>query len=114
MSDNNTDREALKKIIYTYETIDFRESRNFTTRDCYGVVDAILAAGFRRQPEAVTDESEWEYGCMSSAHRRAGVALAFDTFEPHDRTCPSPAPARRRKAGPWELIAAYQTGAHEA
>jgi hypothetical protein len=45
----NDEREALKTIIYTYETIDFAESQNFTTRDCYGVVDAILAAGFRRQ-----------------------------------------------------------------
>jgi hypothetical protein len=43
------EREALKTIIYTYETIDFAESQNFTTRDCYGVVDAILAAGYRRQ-----------------------------------------------------------------
>ena len=44
------EREALKNLIYTYETIDFAESRNFTTRDAYGVVDAILAAGFRRGP----------------------------------------------------------------
>lgn len=55
------EREALFGLIYRYETIDFAESQNFTTRDCRGVVETILAAGFRRRGPVTEDDYEVGY-----------------------------------------------------
>ncbi len=113
------DREAAFKIIYGYETIDFRESQNFTTRDCYGVVDALLAAGFRR-PSPPTEE-QWEYGIeyipgyrqfdgRSREHHEAQVR-AIHQGSPHARAARV---IRRRPAGESEPVEAAAPAGGEA
>lgn len=100
------EREALFRLIYGYETIDFRESQNFTTRDCYGVVDAILAAGFRRSREATTEptpEPEWEY---TTAARDGGPSES--RYRSWGSVDPRHAKFRRRKAGPWIPVEAVE------
>lgn len=42
------DREALQRLIYTFETTDLGDNLAITTRDSYALVDAIFSAGFRR------------------------------------------------------------------
>ena len=50
------ERDALQRLIYTFETRDLGDNLAITTRDSYTLADAILAAGYRKQPEP-----EWEY-----------------------------------------------------
>lgn len=54
---------------------------------------------------AAPAEVDWEYGCRSSSHSgfMRSVATWDDepTWRAHLAECPSPAPVRRRAAGPW-------------
>ena len=62
------EREALQRLIYTFETTDLGDNLAITTRDSYALVDAILAAGYRKHPEPET----W------TEYRSAVVYLAAD------------------------------------
>jgi hypothetical protein len=63
----------------------------------------------RAEWEAEQAETEWEYGCKSSAHvmarrdRLAIVLLDQHEAEEHGHDCPSPSIVRRRRAGQWEF-----------
>lgn len=100
------EREVLFRLIYGYETIDFAESQNFTTRDCYGVVDRILEAGFRMDDPLL--DQEWEYAIANYGDLddiisepsvdRSTMGWARGALMPEYGDLI----VRRKVAGPWE------------
>jgi len=58
---DNTERDALQRLIYTFETTDLGDSLAITTRDSYALTDAVLAwlreNGYEKREPVVVDDA---------------------------------------------------------
>ena len=82
MTSVDDDREALKKVWVSYTHTTPEEANEWWWRDAVGLADAILAAGFRRQPpitdaqvEAAESALGWNVG---ATNMRAALEAARD------------------------------------
>lgn len=83
MATTDDEREALKTLIYTFETTDLGDNLAITTRDAYALADAILAARKHPEPE-ITDEMV-ERAARQMHMRAAGVEGRKSWDETTDR-----------------------------
>lgn len=97
------EREALARVVHDFDPYDYG---GFEEADTERLIDAILAAGFRRQGPITDDDYEVAWFCeWDDGSGTSQLLMGSENWGPRGRVFQM----RRRKpseAGPWEPLEA--------